>query len=90
MTNLLIDGVRVQMAKLAALKKLDLSQNGLHEFPEALCSLPALADLALDRNYLEGLSPAIGQLSSLTRLRFAPLPFHRSLSTVPWLLAQKC
>jgi Leucine-rich repeat (LRR) protein len=59
------------MGKLVALSKLDLSQNGLHEFPEALCSLPALADLALDRNYLEGLSPSIGQLSSLTRLRYA-------------------
>lgn len=57
------------MGKLAALTKLDLSQNSLCEFPEALASLPVLADLSLDRNFIASLSPAIGHLSVLTRLR---------------------
>lgn len=54
-----------------AVTRLDLSYQGLEEFPAEVAELPNLEDLRLNGNRLSALPPEIGKLTKLKRLELA-------------------
>jgi Leucine-rich repeat (LRR) protein len=62
--------IRQRYSTLVHLRILDISGNGLEDFPESLCHFPSLTDLKATHNHLESLPEQLCCLTSIKMLNF--------------------